>query len=235
MLCHLLPRWRFVRPEGPALQLGALHKQFGRSAAGCRPSLARVVTPLAPAAVAGAQRRALRNQAASGGRERATQALPRPANAHPSGPPLPPLGCRPAAGRSCCLGMTRLPAPEAPVFHPTLHDVSLGGLTWGAVWRGARPRGRYNTCLSQHLLAPPPLRQVNSMTFVEYVERVVEKSKAFREAGICRIVAPDGWCAPPSCLLCVPRWQSRCGARGLPVCMPPLELQVCVVAALHGN
>ncbi|PRW58727.1 lysine-specific demethylase 4A-like isoform X1 [Chlorella sorokiniana] len=31
------------------------------------------------------------------------------------------------------------------------------------------------------------------MTFVEYVERVVEKSKAFREAGICRIVAPDGW------------------------------------------
>jgi hypothetical protein len=52
--------------------------------------------------------------------------------------------------------MTRLPAPEAPVFHPTLHDV-------------------------------------NSMTFVEYVERVVEKSKAFREAGICRIVAPDGW------------------------------------------
>jgi len=42
---------------------------------------------------------------------------------------------------------------------------------------------------------PRPWLQVNSMTFVEYVERVVEKSKAFREAGICRIVAPDGWCA----------------------------------------
>lgn len=40
----------------------------------------------------------------------------------------------------------------------------------------------------------PTLHDVNAMSFVEYVEKVVEKTKAFQEAGICRIVAPDGWC-----------------------------------------
>jgi jumonji domain-containing protein 2 len=38
----------------------------------------------------------------------------------------------------------------------------------------------------------PTLQEVNGMTFVEYVEKM-EKNKAFREAGICKIVAPDGW------------------------------------------
>ena len=38
----------------------------------------------------------------------------------------------------------------------------------------------------------PTLQEVNGMSFVEYVEKC-EKSKAFREAGICKIVAPDGW------------------------------------------
>lgn len=38
----------------------------------------------------------------------------------------------------------------------------------------------------------PTIQEVNGMTFVEYVERL-ERQKSFREAGICKIVAPDGW------------------------------------------
>lgn len=38
----------------------------------------------------------------------------------------------------------------------------------------------------------PTIQEVNSMTFVEYVEKL-EKQKGFREAGVCKIVAPDGW------------------------------------------
>jgi hypothetical protein len=38
----------------------------------------------------------------------------------------------------------------------------------------------------------PTIHEVNSMSFVEYVERL-EKQKGFREAGVCKIVAPDGW------------------------------------------
>lgn len=39
----------------------------------------------------------------------------------------------------------------------------------------------------------PTLHDVTSTTFVEYIERLERTSKAFREAGVCRIVAPDGW------------------------------------------
>ena len=38
----------------------------------------------------------------------------------------------------------------------------------------------------------PTLADVTGLTFAEYVDKL-EKSKAFREAGICKIVAPDGW------------------------------------------
>ncbi|KAL4425515.1 hypothetical protein ABPG75_009531 [Micractinium tetrahymenae] len=38
----------------------------------------------------------------------------------------------------------------------------------------------------------PTLAEVHGSSFVEYVEKL-ERSKAFREAGICKIVAPDGW------------------------------------------
>lgn len=38
----------------------------------------------------------------------------------------------------------------------------------------------------------PTLAEVHGSSFVEYVEKL-ERSKAFREAGICKIVAPEGW------------------------------------------
>lgn len=38
----------------------------------------------------------------------------------------------------------------------------------------------------------PTLAEVQGSSFVEYVEKL-ERSKAFREAGICKIVVPEGW------------------------------------------
>lgn len=62
----------------------------------------------------------------------------------------------------------------------------------------------------------PTLAEVNGMTFVEYVEKV-EKQAAFREAGICKIVMPDGW-APRKTgynrlTFDLPRWGAGWGER----------------------